>query len=131
MTTCEVQGRLLRSDNEYNAENCRTFDALLHITLARLYCLRTVEREWRSAVANGSGPFDPDVDRLIVQEYREWLRQARSRLRQLEIQESDGCRPPAAAEFRQALEDVEHKVSLRARADLGSEARRVLDASGD
>jgi|HubBroStandDraft_6_1064221.scaffolds.fasta_scaffold258083_2 hypothetical protein len=126
MTLLEMEARLKTNDEQYGLENCRKFDALLCVTLEWLKSIRNEETSWREALKRKEAPYDSQVDRLFFQKYREWLKQAEVRSKQLEMQESGGCHPASSAEFRQWFEEIDDKVRMRARADIGAEARRQM-----
>jgi hypothetical protein len=129
MTSVELQSWLNENARQHMTEDCLAFDALLRLTLNSLRGLQEVEATWRKKLSQRETPFDPESDVLLLDGYRNWLKEALVRQDQLVKQESLGCNPASSHEFLQALEEVEDMLSLRARTDLGADARRrVLDA---
>ena len=129
MTSAELQSWLSENARQHMTDDCLAFDALLRVTLNSLKSLQEVEATWRKELSERATPFDPESDVALLDGYRKWLEEAQVRKDQLAKQESLGCKPPSSLEFLQSLEAVEDKLSTRARADLGAEARRRLSAS--
>ena len=129
MTTVDMESRLNEHARQHMADNTQAFDALLRVTLTSLKALKDVEAAWRDALRRGEVSFTPESESLILNGYRDWLREAQVRKDQLVKQQSIDCNPPLSDEFLRSLEEIEDKLSMLTRAELGAEARRQMAAS--
>lgn len=128
MTIAEIVQVLESNDQEYMSEECMVFNRLLDAELVSLKRIQDAEEAWHEQLLKKAVGPDLTFDQLIVSKYRHWLEHAQRRLRQLDMQESAGSFPETAEEFRVRVEEVEDRLTMRARADMGMEARsKMLD----
>jgi hypothetical protein len=102
MTTVEMESRLSENARQHMAESSNAFDALLRVTLSSLNALKAVEAAWRDALRQGAESFNPESESLILNGYRDWLREAHVRKDQLVKQQSIDSNPPLSDEFLRA-----------------------------
>jgi hypothetical protein len=113
MTIAELTEALEHSLRECRSEECAAFERLLNAELRSLACIEANDKRWQDELRAGTIQFSFAFEKELTQRYRDWVKNARLCLRQLELHETKECCPASAAQFRRSLDLAEETLLSR------------------